>query len=255
MSDSPAHVTGDLLEKPGSPPAMPVGVRALLVSGDIQTLDTLCHFMGQMAIQVEVCSDFVLAAAKLCHSRFEALVVDFKQREGALEFLKKSRQMTSHKSSVVLAVLNSNDDMPCAFRAGASFVLVRPFSAQVLLRTLRVAHPLMMHERRRNFRYPVQIPVHVTNGAHEMVATSANISEAGIALTRAPGLKMGDRVILLLMLPGSEVGAKINAEVTWREDDGTGGLEFVNVPLALKEELAIWLGDKLEEYLHSGVEK
>jgi CheY-like chemotaxis protein len=250
MSDSPAQASNALIIEEGEvAAATPIGVRALLLSGDIQTIDTLCHYMGQMAMHVEVCSDFSLASGKLCHSKFEALVVDFKQREEALDFLKKSRQMTSHKASVVLAVLNSSDDMPCAFRAGASFVLAKPFSAQVLFRTLRVAYPLMMHERRRYFRYPVQIPVHVTNGSHETLATSANISEGGIALTHVPGLKVGDRVILLLTLPGTGTAAKINAEVSWRDDEGSGGLEFVNVPMALKQELALWLGEKLEEYL------
>jgi hypothetical protein len=38
-------------------PAKAIGVRVLLVSGDIQTIDTLCHFMEQMSIHLEVCSD------------------------------------------------------------------------------------------------------------------------------------------------------------------------------------------------------
>ena len=250
MSDSPAQPAIGQIEEKDAAPSPAIGVRALLVSGDIQTIDTLCHFMGQMAMHVEVCSDFTLASGKLCHSKFEALVVDFKQREDALDLLKKSRQMTSHKAAVVLAVLNSNDEMPSAFRAGASFVLVKPLSPQVVMRTLRVSYPLMMHERRRYFRYPIQIPVHVSNGPqHEMLATSANISEGGIALTRAPGLKVGDRVILLLTLPCAQVAGKINAEVCWRDDTGSAGLEFINVPMATKEELASWLTAKLEEYL------
>jgi len=251
MSESPAQPTGAVIEKREAEPAAAIGVRALLVSGDIQTIDTLCHYMGQMSMHVEVCSDFTFASGKLCHSKFEALVVDFKQKEEALDLLTKSRQMTSHKAAVVIAVLNSNDEMPGAFRAGASFVLVKPLSAQVVMRTLRVSYPLMMHERRRYFRYPIQIPVHVSNGPqHEMLATSANISEGGIALTRAPGLKVGDRVTLLLTLPCAEAAAKISAEVCWRDDAGAAGLEFFIVPRATKEALASWLGDKLEEYLH-----
>src|ERR1700730_8263877 len=142
-----------------------IGVRVLLVSGDIQTIDTLCEFMGKIAMHVEVCSDIASAARKLCHSKFEALVVDFKDRAEALEFLKTSRQMTSHKASIVLAILNSNDETPSAFRAGASFVLVKPLPPPVLMRTLRVSYPLMVSERRRSFRCPVQIPVYVSIGS------------------------------------------------------------------------------------------
>ena len=253
MSDSAASATGRIAERDLVPP-ITIGVRALLVSGDIQTIDMLCQFMGQMAMHVEVCSDFALASGKLEHSKFEALVVDFKQKEEALELLKKSRQMTSHKAAVIIAILNGNDEMPGAFRAGASFVLVKPFSAQVLMRTLRVSYPLMMHERRRYFRCPAQIPVRVANGSQqEILATSTNVSEGGIAVANALGLKLGDRVILFFTLPSTEAAIKVNAEVCWRDDTGSAGMKFINVPMTVKEQFASWLGDKLEEYLHEGV--
>lgn len=233
-----------------SSPAATVGVRVLLVSGDIQTIDTLCEFMGKMEMHVEICSDFASATRKLCHSKFEALVVDFRDRAEALELLKKSRQMTSHKAAVVLAILNCNEEMPSAFRAGASFVLVKPISSAVLMRTLKVSYPLMVNERRRSFRCPVQIPVYVTIGSQrEFMATSANISEVGVALTDSPGLQVGDRVDLRLTLPHTQAAAKISAEVCWCNPAGSAGMEFVQVPGAVKEQLVSWLADRLEEYL------
>ena len=255
MTDSLAPATETGSKKTGSrkerSPATAIGVRVLLVSGDIQTIDTLCEFMGIMAMHVEVCSDFVSATRKLCHSKFEALVVDFKERAEALELLKKSCQMTSHKAAVVLAILNSNDEMPSAFRAGASFVLVKPLSPAVLTRTLRVSYPLMVHERRRSFRCPVQIPIYVSTGSQpEFTATSVNISEVGIALTNSPGLQVGDRVALRLTLPHTQVTAKITAEVCWCDPAGSAGMEFVQVPGWVKQQLASWLADRLEEYLH-----
>lgn len=230
-----------------------LGVRVLLVSGDIQTIDTLCEAMGKMAIHVEVCSDFTSATGKLCHSKFEAVVVDFKERAEALELLKTSRQMTSHKAAIVLAILNSNDEMPSAFRAGASFVLVKPLSPPVLMRTLRVSYPLMVSERRRSFRCPVQIPVYVSSGSKpEFIATSANISEVGIALSNAPGLQVGDRVALRLTLPLTHAPAAITAEVCWCNPAGASGMEFIQVPAPVKEQLHSWLAARLEEYLPEG---
>src|SRR6202451_860177 len=205
--------------KKGPPPT--IGVRVLLVSGDIQVIDTLCESMGKMSMHVDICSDFSSAAYKLCHSKFEALVVDFKDRAEALDLLKKLRQMTSHKASVVIAFLNCNEEMPSAFRAGASFVLVKPLSPTVLMRTLRVSYPLMVNEKPRSFRCPVLVPVYVTIGSQtEIMAASANISEVGIALTSAPGLQVGDRVILRLLLPHTQADAKITAEVCWCKPTG-----------------------------------
>jgi DNA-binding response OmpR family regulator len=239
------------IEKRDSVPSKNLGVRALLVSADIQTIDLLCYYMGKLAMHVDVCSDFVSAARKLCHSKYEAIVVDFKEATAALDLLKKSREMTSHKAAVVIAILNGNDEMPSAFRAGASFVLVKPIPPAVLVRTLKVSYPLMVNERRRYFRCPVRIQVQVSGGARaDFMATSVNISELGIALTNSPALQVGDRVVLQLTLPGP-VSAKISAEVCWRDNEGNAGLEFVQVHAGVKEQLKSWLGGRLEESLQA----
>ncbi len=252
MSDALAHTTTTAPRKTESRERSPAttGVRVLLVSADIQTIDILCDAMGKMAMHVDLCSDFASATRKLCHSKFESVVVDFNERADALELLKTSRQMTSHRAAVVLAILNCNEEMPSAFRAGASFVLVKPLSPTVLMRTLRVSYPLMVNERRRSFRCPVQIPVYVSAGTRpEIMATSVNISEVGIALTNAPGLQVGDRVALRLTLPHTHSAARINAEICWCDPAGSAGMEFVQVPAPVKEQLVSWLAARLEEYL------
>jgi len=230
-------------------PAM-IGVRVLLVSGDIQTIDTLCDYMEQLAMHVEVCSDTASAAGKLCHSKFEGVIVDFHDRAPALELLKKQREMTSYKSAVVIAILNNSDEMPSAFRAGASFVLVRPLSPTVLLRTLRASYPLMVRERRRSFRCPLRMLIYISPGSGpEFTATSVNISEGGIALTTRAGLQVGERVVLRLTLPGLQDAARIGAEVCWNDNAGRVGMEFVQVPRPVKEQLVAWLADRLGESL------
>lgn len=249
---SPRPRGGDRIrnEKRDIVPAKNLGVRALLVSADIQTIDMLCYYMGKLAMHVDVCSDFASATRKLCHAKYEAIVVDFKETAAALELLKESREMTSHKAAVVIAILNGNDEMPSAFRAGASFVLVKPIPAAVLVRTLKVSYPLMVNERRRYFRCPVRIQVQVSGGSRpDFVAATLNISELGIALTNSPALQVGDRVVLQLTLPSPAVSATISAEVCWRNNEGGAGLEFVQVPVGVKEQLKSWLGARLEESL------
>jgi CheY-like chemotaxis protein len=249
MSNSLAATTEAIPRKDRLSPTR-IGVRVLLVSGDIQTIDTVCESMGKMAMHVDICSDFASATNKLCHSKFEALVVDFKDRTAALELLKKSREMTSHKAAVVLAILNSNEEMPSAFRAGASFVLVKPLAPTVLMRTLKISYPLMVNEKRRSFRCPVQIPVYVSIGSQpEVITTSLNISEIGIALANSPALQAGDRVVLRLTLPRTQVALKMTAEVCWRDPAGSTGMQFVQVPGPIRERLVSWLADRLDEYL------
>jgi c-di-GMP-binding flagellar brake protein YcgR len=81
------------------------------------------------------------------------------------------------------------------------------------------------------------------------MATSANISEGGMALTTAPGLQVGERVDLRLTLPGLQDTARISAEVCWSDNAGRVGMEFVQVPRPVKEQLVAWLADRLGESL------
>jgi CheY-like chemotaxis protein len=230
--------------------AKAIGVRVLLVSGDIQTIDTLCHFMEEMAIHVDVCSDIDSAVGKLCHAKFEAVIVDLRYGAKALEFLKKPRQMTAHKGAVVLAILNDSDEMPSAFRAGASFALVRPLPPSILARTLRASYPFMVREMRRYYRCPVEIPIQIfSSGRPAFVANSVNISEGGAAIVSPVKLAVGERLDLKLTLPGTENALEVSGEVCWTNDTGRAGLEFVQVSDGALTQLQSWLSDRLEERL------
>jgi CheY-like chemotaxis protein len=228
-------------------PAKATGVRVLLVSGDIQTIDTLCHFMEQMAMHVEVCSDMGSATRRLCHNKFEAVVVDFKDPAETLKLIKKPRGMTSHRGAVVLAILNSSNEMPDAFRAGANFALVRPLLPPILMRTLSAAYPLMVRERRRYYRHPVQIPIRLSSMSRpEFAATSVDVSEGGMAITSSVPLQVGERVNLKLTLPGANCTTTICGEISWTDNGGRMGLEFIQVHATVVEEIQSWIADRLE---------
>jgi CheY-like chemotaxis protein len=225
-----------------------ISVRVLLVSDDIQTVDTLCHFMERMAMHVEVCPDIASATRKLCRGKFEAVVVDSKNPAETLELIKTPREMTSHRGAVVLAILNSSNEMPDAFRAGANFALVRPLLTPILMRTLRAAYPLMVQERRRYYRCPAQLPIHISGVSRpEFVGTSVNISEGGMALTTSVPLKVGEKINLKLTLPGAEGTATMGSEVCWTDNAGRVGLVFVQVPATVLEQLQTWLAHRLAE--------
>lgn len=225
-----------------------IGVKVLLVSGDILIIDTLCQSMENFAMHAEVCSDTGAATRKLCHAKFEAVMVDFNKAAAALELIKRSREMTSHKGAVILAILNDSNEMPAAFQAGANFVLAKPLLPAILTRTLKAAYPLMVRERRRYYRCPLQIPIRISSTSRqEFAATSVNISEGGMAFASPIPLQVGETINLKLTFPGTESAAKISGEVLWADDAGRVGLEFVHIPATVLEQLQGWLSARLEE--------
>jgi DNA-binding response OmpR family regulator len=225
-----------------------IAVKVLLVSQDLPTIETLCRFMEQAGMYVEVSSDTTSASRKLWRSKFEGVIIDFKARTQALELLTKLHKMTSHGGAVVLAILDRNGDVPSTFRSGANFILERPFASKILVPTLRASYSLMLQERRRYFRFPVQIPVHLssTGSRSEFVAASINISERGMALATAVALQVGEKIQANMVLPGTNHPARVSGEVCWSDENGRVGIRFQASP-DVTELLRSWLSDRLEE--------
>jgi hypothetical protein len=201
-------------------------------------------------MKVEVCSEVRSATRELCHSKFEGVVVDLKAETRAAELLGAVHGMTSHRSTVVIAILESDDDVLNAFRAGANFILERPFLSSVLTSTLKASYSLMLQERRRYFRCSVTIAVYLTSASGAMrVASTVNISENGITLSVTAPLAVGDRLHLSLDFSGKGESASVIGEVCWADDKGRVGMEFREISSTARERLRTWLFERLRQSL------
>jgi c-di-GMP-binding flagellar brake protein YcgR len=156
--------------------------------------------------------------------------------------------MTSHRSTVVIAIVDSNDDTLNAFRAGANFILERPFLPGVLTSTLKASYSLMLQERRRYFRCSVTIAVSLTSASGAMqVASTINISENGMALSVGAPLAVGERFQLSLDFSGTGESARMTADVCWADDKDRVGVEFVEIPSVVRARLRTWLFERLRQ--------
>ncbi len=227
-------------------------VRILLVSRHVQTIETLCHLMQKMEVHVETCCDCTAAIRKLCRGKFEGVIVDLDEEKPGLELLSKLRALTSHKEVVSYAVLNEPDQKASAFRAGANFVFDRPLSAGLVGRTLRASYPLLIREKRRCFRCPIQTTTYVSGGSgSEFTATSINLSESGIAINSPVPLRTGERLQLRLQLPGKTKFVTMSGDVSWADATGRAGIQFVKLTPSVSEELQAWLSSCLHVSLHA----
>lgn len=226
----------------------PVMTRALLVSHDIQAIATLCHCAQQLAIQVEISTDSLSATRKLCHSKFEAVILDLTSGPATLELITKLHGMTSHKKAVVFAICEGEEQRKAAFQTGATLILEKTLSPGAMLRTFRAAYPMLVAERRRYFRYPVETAVLIKKGgSSELKARTINVSEAGMAIYPAEPLNSGEQIQLRLCLPGTTDYLTLAAQVCWTNSQGQVGLQFQRVTDSVKQQLQNWLAARFEE--------
>ncbi|HLH07988.1 MAG TPA: PilZ domain-containing protein [Terriglobales bacterium] len=231
-----------------------LAIRVLLVTNDDKTIDTLSQVMGASAINVQVAPDADAATRELCRNKYEAVMVDFDHKDESLALLRKQRATTSNRNAVVWGIVNSDKDRADVFRAGAHFVISRPLSRTVLGRTLKVSYPLMIREKRRYHRLPLYTQVFVSSAKYpEFVANAINISEGGIAIDGVVPVQVGDRLSLRLKLPGYETGIQFRGEVCWYDRNGRVGLQFIDLPDSLKQEIQQWVSERLDACLASHV--
>jgi CheY-like chemotaxis protein len=238
------------LEMPRSKatPGQAIAVHTLLISRSVPTIELLSEQIAQLSAQVETCCDLGSATRILCRAKFEGVIVDCEMGEEALKFLQQLRDLTAHRHVVAYAIVDSESEVPAAFRAHANFVLWRPLSIADIARTFRASYAIMFRERRRYYRYPIAVPTCVkTESGLEFDATSINISETGICIQIPHLVKPGDQLRLRVELPNLLEPFTTWGEVCWADANGRVGIRFVNVRQNLGERLQQWLSEKMNE--------
>lgn len=233
-----------------------VATRALLICRDVQVIESLCHCTQQLSIQTEICADIPSAVRKLCHAKFEAIIIDLSSDAGGLELISKLHAMTSHKKAVIFAISDGAEQTAKAFHAGATFALDKPLAPITVLRTLRAAYPMLVAERRRYFRYPLDHTVFLKKPAGlEFKARTVNLSEAGMGILSPETLSSGDHIQLRICLPNTSDYLALDAEVCWTNAEGQAGVAFERMSNSIKESLQNWLSARFEECTPPLVEK
>lgn len=229
---------------------------ALLVSNDGITIKQVRESMQQFDMNPEVCGDVGAALVLLNQRKFEAVIVDLLLGDAANEVLDKVRRSPSNRTAVIFAVSGNDAETAGAFKAGTNFVLRRPLSAASIGRSLKVAYGLILRERRRYFRCPVEFPVAICRpGMAEIHGQTLNISENGIAIATSIALQPGVKVQVHFALPGDELRFVVGATICWCKESYLG-LQFSSVSARLTSALQEWLLHRLEESLpESLVEK
>lgn len=226
-----------------------VAVRALLLSSDVAVMESICTSAQRIPIHFEPCCDPETALKKLCRAKFEGIIVDIAS-PGSADFLRNVRAATAHRTAICFAVLQRSTERALAFAAGANFALERPLQQQEAGRLFRAAYPMMVRERRRSFRYPINCParVRLASGV-ELQGQAVNLSETGICLNMGRKLRAGEKLRVIMRLPDLVPALDCTAEVCWSDENGKSGVQMQEMGAATRGAIRGWLAEKLESGL------
>ena len=222
---------------------------ALVVCRDAPTRQLMIESLQLLAIRPEICEDWLVAINLLDKRKFEAVIVDLLLGEEALAVLARLRFSRANHTAVSFAI-TTGAGAQTSDRPDSIFVLQRPLSPASIDHNLRAAFGLIVRERRRYFRCPIEVPAFVRPQQHEdLLCQTVNISEGGIALNVPATLDLDSTALVRVSLPDRPNEFFAETRVVWRGQGGLVGLEFRSLTPPQKSELQEWLARKLDETL------
>ena len=127
----------------------------LVVCAEAQALQVLDRILRDLGMETEHSADFAEADQRLHANRFDAVILDCADEQGASGLVASLRKTSANRTALVVAMVDSQNNVREVFAKGANFVLYKPIIPERAATSLRAARGLMRRERRRNQRIPV----------------------------------------------------------------------------------------------------
>src|ERR1700687_473370 len=237
-------------------------LRALLVSKDDLTAETLIQVLAQFGVAVDRSSAADVAVTRLAEERFDQVIVDFDADfngpETAPLLLDGCRPLPGpdRNPPMPIALLHDASQIRSILGAGAHFILTKPIAREQAQNTLRAATALLKRERRQSFRGAVQAAVsNRVDDSNTVEGIMLDLSAGGMDVLAAKSLPAAAMVRVSFELPHGGAGIEGDAAVAWSTANGQTGLRFLGHGGKMREEMGEWLTarahDALSEEAHA----
>jgi len=228
--------------------SLPIALEFVLVSNDYATMNAVSKGVEKYGGKFVLVPESGAARDYLSRRKTDGVFVDL-EVPGALALIESIRKGTSNNKVVIFACGRSSKEYTPTLNAGANFLLRKPVSLDSVTLHITIAKDLLVRERRRYFRHPVNLPVVLKEGEFEQRARMTNLSEGGMAVRTVKPLRHSAAVSFSFDLP---MGVSINGKgsVAWINAEGMAGIFAQSFDGKGKEHLEGWLAAR--EQLGSG---
>ena len=224
------------------------GMQALLLTADPSLITDFSCASNDLGIDIQPIEDVATIGDRLSRTKYDALVLDLDTVPSALPVLGDTHQTVSGKNALIFAIATQHENLETALQRGAHFVLRRPLGVETIRRTLYAAYDLMRAERRRYFRFAIELPVVITlsTTGDRIQCSTMNISRNGMGIKCPVPLRLAETVEVFFELP---TGFAIRAFgiAIWDDKHGKSGLRIHCSEPMMRERLDSWLDSQFHE--------
>ena len=217
-------------------------LRALVVCPDQDSASLLTLTLSELGMAAEHTPSISHGMDLLESQHFDAIILDYRADQSSEEFLARLRQSEKNRTSMLVALVDSEFNARPVFGLGANFVLYRPLSSERTRISLRAARGLIRRERRRAPRTPISSTANVAYpGAPELNAVLNDLSDGGTSLQIGNRIPPARKVYFEFALPGHQQLVRLSGEVAWQDASGRTGIRFLDVPQSSRRLMQTWL--------------
>jgi hypothetical protein len=101
--------------------------------------------------------------------------------------------------------------------------------------------------QQRYYRADVELPVMLKYAGEQFEGMLLNLSLGGAGIRTDRALKFGAPVSLCFAIPGTNSAADILGRVAWTQKEGNHGIQFGEMPSALRATLQRWLQAEMKK--------
>ena len=214
----------------------------LLVSNDYAILTAVSGGMKKYGAKFDLVPTAEAAREFLERKRIDGVFVDM-QVLGALELIEAVRKGATNGKTAIFACIQNASQTTATLNAGANFVLRAPLSVDGVSLHITIAKDIMMQERRRFFRYAVNLSLILKDGEGEQRGRIINLSEGGMAVRAVRDLKQWSVIQFAFELSlGVEISGR--GQVAWTSSEGMAGILFQTLNGMGRGYLGSWLAGR-----------
>ncbi|MFQ5777537.1 MAG: response regulator [Terriglobia bacterium] len=207
--------------------------KILVVEDDPAMLGLLGEVLSRSGAEPRCLSSSQEAAELINREKFDAVFLDWRMPEmSGVELTERIRWSKSNSRCPIIMVTGITEPTALkeCFRAGVNFFLQKPVSVQDIRRLLNSSRGMIMQERRRYQRAPVQTPVvcewEMQSFKQKTSGVSVNLSASGILVKLEATPPTGTLVYLSFTLPEDSERFALSASVVRVTPDRNVGLGF-----------------------------
>lgn len=102
-------------------------------------------------------------------------------------------------------------------------------------------------EQQRYYRAQLNVPATMKHADERFPATLLNISLGGAAVATEKPLRFGVSLSLAFSIPETEIKAELTGRVAWSNKEGQHGIQFSELPPAMRANLQRWLVSEMKK--------